>query len=217
MSPWFDTLLVLLIVTDFMLVASTRLGLFIRLAAIQGFVLGIMTVEANRADLTARVLIIAAASIALKSGVFPWLLYRALKVAAIKREARPLIGPTLSLLLAVASFGMAYWLGARLPLPVSVASSLLVPVSFFTILTGFFLIVSRNKAITEVIGYLVMENGIFCFGMAFMHSTPVLVELAVLLDLAVGIFVMGIIIHHISREFKSTDVGKLSNLRDSAT
>ena len=78
-----------------------------------------------------------------------------------------------------------------------------VAASFATILTGFFLITTRIKAITQVLGYLVLENGIYIFGVLLLEATPFLVEVGVLLDLFVAIFVMGIIINHISREFTS--------------
>ena len=78
-----------------------------------------------------------------------------------------------------------------------------MPASLATVLTGFLLLTTRRKAITQVVGYLVLENGIFLFGLLLLEAMPFLVEVGVLLDLFVGVFVMGIIIHHINREFAS--------------
>jgi hydrogenase-4 component E len=81
-------------------------------------------------------------------------------------------------------------------------------------LTGFLLLTTRRKAISQVIGYLVMENGIFIFGTLLTEAMPVMVEAGALLDLLVGIFVMGIVINQISREFSSIDTSRLRTLRE---
>ena len=81
-------------------------------------------------------------------------------------------------------------------------------------LTGFIMLTTRRKAITQVVGYLILENGIYIMGLALLDAMPFLVEVGVLLDLFVAIFVMGIIINHISREFRSTDVARLSSLKE---
>ena len=81
-------------------------------------------------------------------------------------------------------------------------------------MTGFLILTSRKKAIYQVIGYLVLENGIFIFGMLLTEAMPFMVEAGVLLDLLVGIFVMGIVINHISREFCSLDTTRMRSLRE---
>jgi hydrogenase-4 component E len=73
-------------------------------------------------------------------------------------------------------------------------------VALFTIMVGMLLIVSRRKAVMQTLGYLAMENGIYAFGLAFAVEEPLLVEMGVLLDVFVGVFVMGIAIHHISHK-----------------
>jgi hydrogenase-4 component E len=89
-----------------------------------------------------------------------------------------------------------------------------VPASLATVLTGFLLLVTRRKAITQVVGYLVLENGIFIMGLTLVEAMPLLVEVGVLLDLLVGVFVMGIILNHIHREFSSLDTARLSSLKE---
>ena len=89
----------------------------------------------------------------------------------------------------------------------------LLHASIFLILVGLFLIIGRRKALMQVIGYLVLENGIFVFGVITVVEAPLLVELGVLLDAFVAVFVMGIAIFHINREFGSMDVDRLTALR----
>jgi hydrogenase-4 component E len=101
-----------------------------------------------------------------------------------------------------------------LPLMEQHASSMIVPASLATVLTGFLILTTRRKAITQVVGYLVLENGIFIMGLVLVEAMPFLVEIGVLLDLFVAIFVMGIIINHINREFSSLDTARLQSLKE---
>src|SRR5436190_671839 len=102
----------------------------------------------------------------------------------------------------------------RLPLPQTPVSPLIVPVALFTSFVGLFIIVSRRKALTQVLGYLVLENGIYAFGVGLVQNTPMLVELGVLLDVFVAVFVMGITIFHINRQFDHIDTDQLATLKD---
>jgi hydrogenase-4 component E len=100
------------------------------------------------------------------------------------------------------------------PLPVPERHPLLVPTSLSTVWTGLLLVVTRRKAVAQVLGFLVLENGVFVFGVLLSDFMPVMVEAGVLLDLFAAVFVMGIVIFHINREFSSLDTRKLSTLRD---
>jgi len=110
--------------------------------------------------------------------------------------------------------GAAFLISSRMDLPVKETSNLLVPCAFSVIMIGFLLLVSRFKAITQVVGYLVMENGIFLFALLLLDKTPLLVEMGILLDIFVGVLIMGIVINHINEEFESTNTIHLTTLRD---
>lgn len=214
MSDWMELLLILLALTNLLLVAMSRMGTCIRLVAAQGVVLGLLTMAA-RADMGFwHLMILVVGSVGLKSVVFPWLLSRALQQAQVRREVEPFVGYATSIAIAAGALPVAFWLGTRLPLPNAQLSGLIVPMSFHAIVTGLFLIVSRRKAITQVLGYLVLENGIYAFGVCLVHDAALLVELGVLLDIFVAVFVMGITIFHISREFDHIDVDRLTLLKD---
>jgi hydrogenase-4 component E len=214
MNAWIDSALVFLVLTNLMLLGSSRLAACVRLSAFQGLILGLLTVLVQADEITARGVFLAIGSTAVKAGVFPWLLSRALREADVRREVEPYVGYTLSLVLGTLLLGLSAWFGSRLPLPPHHGGTLVVPVAFFSILAGLLLIVTRRKALTQVLGYLVLENGIYAFGIALAHEEPLLVELGVLLDVFVAVFVMGITIFHISREFDHIDVDRLSSLKD---
>ena len=144
-----------------------------------------------------------------KGFLLPWLLARAMRDADTAREIEPLISYNLSVMIGAVALGVSLWLGQRLPLPNQPTSFLLVPAAFFTCLVGFILLTTRRKAITQVLGYLTLENGVYAFGAAVALDMPILVELGILLDVFVGVFVMGIAIFHISRQFDHIDTDRL--------
>jgi hydrogenase-4 component E len=92
-----------------------------------------------------------------------------------------------------------------------------VPVALFSILAGLFLLVSRRHAVNQVLGFIVLENGAFIFGVGVMGETSLLVEMGVLLDVFVAVFIMGIMLFHISREFDQIDTEQLTSLKDTAS
>ena len=96
------------------------------------------------------------------------------------REIEPLISYNLSVIIGAIALGVSLWLGERLPLPNQPTSFLLVPTAFFTCLVGFVLLITRRKAITQVLGYLTLENGVYAFGAAVALEMPILVELGIL-------------------------------------
>jgi hydrogenase-4 component E len=210
-----STLLIAVVVVDFLLLGSSRLASCIRLVAVQGVLLGLLVVAEHGPWASPwRVWVLAAGTAAVKAMVFPYLLRRALRDANVRHELEPFLGMVASMLVGVLAFVLALWLGARLPLPGGAASTLLVPVALFTMLVGLLLITSRRTALSQVLGYLVLENGVFTAGLALTDRAPLSVEIGILLDVFVAVFVMGIIIYHISHEFDSIDTESLTALRD---
>ena len=209
-----DILSVLLILANLRLLGSSRLAACIRAVALQAVVLGAAAVIANLGALDLRVVAIAAASIAIKGGALPWLLRRAIRESGAVNEVEPIIGFTASLLAGVGLLGMFLLIGSRLTPHAAEGSGLFLTVALFTTAVGLLVIVSRRKAVSQVLGYLAMENGIYAFGMAFAVQEPLLVEMGVLLDVFVGVFVMGIAIYNISREFDHIDTDRLTALKD---
>lgn len=192
---------------------SSRLPAVIRAMSAQGVILGVMPVLMEH-ELDWRVILIALATIAGKGLVIPALLRRAMRAASIDRELEPLIGFVPSLLLGAGGAIAALALAQVLPLLPEHKGTLLVPGALATLLTGFILMIGRTKAISQVCGYLILENGIYLFGLMLIKAMPLLVEGGVLLDLTVGVFIIGIIVDRIQRTFDSLDTRKLTALRE---
>jgi hydrogenase-4 component E len=217
MNNAIDSILIFLVLTDLVLLGSSRLRNAIRIAAVQGIVLGLLPLLAHgHGSAWHAALLLGAGSAGIKGFVFPALLNRALRETNASREIEPFVSPILSLLIGVGVLAISFGFGSRLPLPWTSPSELLVPAGLFSVWTGLFLIMARRKAITQVLGYIVMENGIFTLGMVLVEAMPLLVELGVLLDIFVAVFVMGIIVFNINREFDHIDSDQLSALREGA-
>jgi len=212
--PAIDVILVLVILLNFLVLGSSRLGASIRAVALQGVLLGTLPLLLPHGGWTMHVFALAAGMLGLKGVLFPRLLFRAIRETSMRREMEPLIGFTASLLAGAMVTVVAFLLASRLPPLPAMASPLLVPSALATILLSLVVLVSRTKALTQVLGYLMLENGIFMFGLALLHEMPFLIELGVLLDLFVGVFVMGIVVYHINREFDHIDSYQLATLKD---
>ena len=201
------------LLTCFALLGTSRIGACIRWLSFQGILFGLVPLAIHDGEVTVRLVALAAANILLKGIVFPWLLLRLRARANFNREVEPFVGFVASLLFGILALGLSVWLALRLAPGLKQAPFVLLESAIFLIFVGLFLIIGRRKALMQVIGYLVLENGIFVFGVITVVETPLLVELGVLLDAFVAVFVMGIAIFHINREFGSIDVDQLSALR----
>ncbi len=213
MHTFSELIIVFVILLDMALAVTGSLSYCIRLVAVQGVVAGLLPLLAGGGAPAARAAAFAGVIILLKGMVFPWLLSRARDRSGARKDVEPLISYPASIMLCLGAFIASSWLGSRLPLP-ETGVAWIVPASLATIFTGFLLITTRTKAITQVLGYLVIENGIYIFGLALFVEQPLMVELAILLDVFVAVFVMGIAIFHISREFDHIDTAELSELSD---
>lgn len=213
MSSAVDPLLVLILMLNFLILGTSRLRAAINASAAQGALIGVLTVFVHGSP-AMRPIVLGAAAVAIKGLLIPGMLMRALRDAAIHREIEPYISFLTSLLLGAVATGAAVLFADHLPLAPDHQGSLLVPASLSTVLTGFLILSTRRKAITQVVGYLVLENGIFVMGLTLHDAMPSLVEIGILLDLLVAIFVIGIVINHINREFASIDAAQLDTLKE---
>jgi len=213
MVSFLNALLVLVLLLNLFVLGTSRIRALVQAAALQGVVLGVMPLLAH-GHLSALTGIVGIATVLVKGSLIPQILFKALRDAQIKREIEPIIGFMPSTLLGALGTAAAIGLAAKLPLAAGHAQTLVVPAALSTVFTGFLLLTTRIKAITQTIGYLILENGIFIFGLLLIEAVPFLVELGVLLDLFVGVFVISIIIHHINREFASLDTRRLSALKE---
>jgi hydrogenase-4 component E len=214
-----DLLLLVVVALDLYLVATSRLHSLVQASALQGLALALLPVALWGTEWETRlvhILLMSSGTLVIKVVVIPQLLRRAIRQANVRREVDPYVSLHGSLLIAACLVGISFWLASLLSLPRPAPTPLLLPAAFSTLLLGFLVLATRRKAVTQVVGYLMLENGVFLFGQMLAHDLPFAVELGILLDLLVGVFVMGIAIHHIGREFDHIDTERLSSLKESA-
>jgi hydrogenase-4 component E len=207
-----EILLFAVVATDFAVLGTSRLTAGIRAIALQGLALGLLPIVLHTSR-SAHLLGLAAGTIVVKAIALPWFLRRAIREASVRREVEPLIGYMASVLLGAVALAGAFALARRLPLGER-ETTLLVPIAFATVVIGLLVLVTRSKALTQVVGYLMLENGIYLFGLTQVDRVPFLVDVGVLLDVFAGVFIMGIVVFHINREFDSLSAVNLSELHD---
>jgi hydrogenase-4 component E len=212
MTSFAELVLFLIVATDFAVLATSRLSACIRAIAAQGVLLGVLPLLIHR-ELSLHAVALAAGTVAIKAAVLPWFLRWAIREASVRREIEPLIGYMASMLLGAAALAIAFAVATVLPLR-SGETELLVPVALVTVMIGLLVLTSRSKAITQVVGYLMLENGIYLFGLTQSERVPFLAEVGVLLDLFVAVFIMGIVVFHINREFDSISAANLTELHE---
>jgi hydrogenase-4 component E len=206
-----DSILIVLLLTNFFILGTANLRASIRVVALQGVLLSLLPLFVE-SQATVRLLLLVSFTAGIKGALIPALLLKAIRDVHIRHEVEPYLGVIPSLFLCAIGTGMALLFGDRLPLAPEHRNALFVPAAMATILAGFLVLTTRRKAISQVTGYLMLDNGIYVFGLLLYQAMAV--EVGVLLDLVVGIFVMGIVLNHIQREFSSLDTERLSRLRE---
>jgi len=212
-SEALNLLLVSVLLFNFLMLGTSRMRAVIHAAGAQGMLLGGAFLVMHGAS-GPRAVALGIATAAIKGIIIPRILIGALRSQPIRREVEPFVSFTTSLLLGALATGLAVLFAGTLPLAEADTGELLVPASLSTVLTGFIVLTTRRKALTQVVGYLTLENGIFIFGLTLVEAMPFLVEIGVLLDVLVGVFVMGVVVEHIVREFSSLGGDDLTELRE---
>lgn len=207
-----NTCLIVVILINFYTLGSSRLIACIRAAAIQGALLALLPIL--QFGITEHTLVLFTFALALKGVLIPWLLLRTVREVKIHRELEPIIGYVPTMIMGTLFTTAGFLFADSLPLLDEHMGGLFIPASLSTLSTGLLLLMSRRKAITQVVGYLIMENGIFIFSIQLLDAMPTMVEAGILLDLLVGIFVMAIVIHHINRTFYDINIDELSALKE---
>lgn len=212
MNTFNDQLLVVVILINIFILGTNRTQVAIRAIAIQGALLGLLPLLAH--TFNPRILLITLIIFFAKGFFIPWTLLRALKKVEFTEDLQPFLGYSGNVILGALATVLAFIWSNKLPLLPAHQGFLTIQASLATFLCGFIALASRRKAINQVVGYLMLENGIFIFGTLLTEAMPLMVEAGAVLDLIAGIFVMGIIINHISREFSSIDTSRMTALRE---
>lgn len=202
----------LLIMSCLVLLGASRLRVSIQMIAAQGIMLGLIPILRAASD--GPDWFLGLGCLALKGLALPYLLLLALRRSSIRNEMEPFIGFNASIMIGIGLLGLSSRMAAHMQAAGGPHNSMALVAAIFMVFTGLFLIISRRKAITQALGYLVMENGIYCVGIGIGRELNAMVELGVMLDVFVGVFLMGIMIFHINKEFDHIDSDRFDELQD---
>lgn len=216
MSTFSDALLALTLLSVLLSLASHRLVALVKIMAFQGIVVSLIPLFLEH--MTMGSILMLQVMILMKGLLIPGFIYVAVKKIKICREIEPIIGYHASLFAGLIFIVVSAFIADRIHAAHSLPGEhvLLLITAITTLASGLFLLMARYKAITQVIGYLMMENGIYLFGTALAKQTHTqyIVEFGVLLDLLVGIMIMGIVLNNINSSFDDVDTALLGQLKD---
>jgi hydrogenase-4 component E len=203
-----------MLVTAYLMVGQKALFTSIRLYGLQSMLLGgvaiVMALAAQRSHLFAS----AALTIVLKGIVIPWFLMRVIDRVGIHREIEPILNVPSSLLICLGLTVVGYRVSTRLTEDAQGAAHHVIGVSLSMLLMGLFLMVTRRKAVTQILALLTVENSVFLVALgAAGRGMPLVVELGISFDVLLAVVVLGILVHRIVDRFESMDVSRLSKLK----
>lgn len=207
-------LIILFGVTMLYVSSTSRLEAYIKVLSVQGIILFLMILldfsHLNKINFA----FLAVETIGFKAIIIPWFLIAVVRRNGIFREVEPYISNFNSVVIAsvIFSFGffLSYW-SNRVGQDIK---PLYFGISISTIITGLFLIMSRKKIITHVMGYMMLENGIFLLSLSAAKEMPLIVNLGVLLDIFVGIFLLGLFANRVQTAFDEMHIDALTELKD---
>jgi Hydrogenase 4 membrane component (E) len=202
-----------MLVVQLLMAVQPMLVTNIRLFAIQSLLLAAIAAVVGGTYGAVHVYVIAGLTLAGKVVFLPWRLERLVRQIRIEQEIRPFLNMPASMLTCGALTVLAYVVSRPITSLERVGSNTLAVAMALT-LTGFFLMINRRKAITQVLALLTMENGVMLAAIALTtYGMPLVVEIGIFFDVVVAVMVLGILVFRIRETFASMDVSKLNELK----
>jgi hydrogenase-4 component E len=202
-----------MLVSAYLIVGQKALFTTIRLYGVQSLLLGVVAVAIAVSESRHELFVMAAITIVVKAALIPWFLMRLIDRIGIHREIEPLLSVPASLLVCVGLTVVGYRVSTGFPEAVHGVSHHLVGVALSMLLIGLFLMVTRKKAITQILALLTIENAVFLVAVGVTSGMPLVVELGVAFDVIVAVLLLGTLVHRIVDRFESMDVSRLSKLK----
>ncbi|MBW1891059.1 MAG: hydrogenase [Deltaproteobacteria bacterium] len=208
-----DMILSLVLLSVLFSFGSSRLPGLIKVLAFQGVIVSIVPLVIGH-DLTTGGVLFTLITLIIRGIVIPLCIYLAIKKVAIRREVEPIVGYHASLLAGLGLIVAAVVVSHRFEVPSSSASVLLLPTAIALLMAGMFLLMARRNAIAMVLGYIMMENGIYLVGTTFSVRALHIVEFGILLDVLAGVMIMAVILQNIKQTFDDVDTALLRTLKE---
>ncbi|MBV8628750.1 MAG: formate hydrogenlyase [Paraburkholderia sp.] len=203
-----------LLALSFAMLSQRRILSLIHLYTLQGVALVLANAVLGFVTDDAHLYVSAGLTLVLKVGLLPWILYRLVRRLDVRTDVEPLINIPTTMLIGIVLVIIAFNVASPISqLATSVAHGTL-GIALACVLLSFMAMITRAKAIPQVIGFLSMENGLFFAATAATNGMPMIVELGIGLDVLVGLLILGVFMFQIREQFDSLDIHHIEKLKD---
>jgi len=202
-----------MLVTVYLMVGQKALVVAIRLYGVQSFLLGAVGIALGLSEHRPHLLVTAGLTIALKTVLIPWFLLRVIDRTGIRREIEPYVNVPASLLLCLGLTVVGYRVSVGMAGGSQGVPHQVVGVALSMVLIGLFLMVTRRKAITQILALLTVENAVFLVAVGATVGMPLVVELGISFDVILAVMILGVLVNRIVDRFESMDTSRLSSLK----
>jgi hydrogenase-4 membrane subunit HyfE len=203
----------MLLIASFWMLASPQIGTCIRAYAAHSFLLALITGVIAFTNHIEHLMIPAVLTLVLKTVVIPNVFFRIIRRLGIRKEVESYINIPFSLLLAVLLVFISFSVAGSGKLLKLAAFGEFIPLAIATVFFGMLMMTTRKKAINQVLGLLLIENGLFLMAMTMTFGMPLIIEMGIFFDVLVGVVIMGIFVFKIRGAFESIDVDDMTVLK----
>ena len=214
LSQFVNLLGAVLLMLAFAMISQRRILSLIHLFTMQGVALALATAVVGYMTDQHHLYLSAGLTVALKVLLIPWLLHRVIDRLGIRWDVETLIKIPTTMLIGIVVVIFAF----NLAIPISHLSTSLASgtlgIALACVLLSFLMMITRAKAVPQVIGFLAMENGLFFAATSATHGMPMVVELGIALDVLIGVLILGVFIFQIREQFDSLDIRNLEKLKE---
>ena len=204
----------LLLLIAFGMLSQRRILSLINLFALQGFVLSVSTLFVAHSSSQHHLYYSAALTLVLKVIILPWILHRLIRKLNVKWDVETLFNIPTTMLVGLALVVFAFNLAGPISQMAGTITKSSLGIAMACVLLSFLMMITRSKAIPQVIGFLAMENGLFFAATSATYGMPMVVELGIALDVLVGMFILGIFFFQIRETFDSLDLKHMEKLKE---
>jgi len=209
-----NVLAAFLLLLAFAMLSQRRVLTLIKLFAWQGAALAASTAVVAWSTGQTHLYYSALLTVLLKVILIPWVLHRLIDRLFVRWDVETLINIPTTMLIGIGLVIFAFALAAPISQMASTITRSTIGIALASVLLSFLMMIVRQKAVPQVIGFLAMENGLFFAATSATYGMPLVVELGVALDVLVGTFIFGIFFFHIREQFDSLDIRHMEKLRD---
>jgi len=203
-----------LLLVSFAMLGQRRILSLIDLFAAQGVVLCLSTAFVAWATGQTHLYWSAGLTLVLKVLLLPWILHRLIRRLNVKWDVETLLNIPTTMLIGIVLVILAFNLAAPISQLAGTVTRATLGIALASVLLSFLMMITRSKAVPQVVGFLSMENGLFFAATAATYGMPMVVELGIALDVLVGMLVFGVFFFHIRETFESLDIHHLEKLKE---